>query len=163
MPRRRGRRRISNFLRFSFLHLIRLQVKCCETRGRRRECVWVLLFPSFLANAHFPLDSSPSPLKKSVLPEGGKDRFHSVPLSSLWVSGLEVFLILSPGSCLGFASSLRDKYLWLSLKFPQAIQVCRGVLPYQEDGFTTRHFRDHIWEFSQPAQGMMGFFPWLFS
>lgn len=69
------------------------------------------LFPSFLANAHFPLNSSPSPLERSVLPEGGKDRFHSVPLSSLCVSGLEVSLIRSPGSCLGLASSLRDKYV----------------------------------------------------
>lgn len=69
------------------------------------------LFPSFLANARFLLNSPPSPLERSVLPLGGEDQFYSVTLSSLCVSGLEVSLILSWDSSLGLASSLRNKYV----------------------------------------------------
>lgn len=65
----------------------------------------MLLFPSFLANVRFLLNSPLSPLERSILPLRGKDPFHSVTLSSLCASGLEVSLILSWGSCLGLASS----------------------------------------------------------
>lgn len=93
----------------------------------------------------------------ALAPLVGKGSVLSCRVSGLCVSGLEIALSHSSGSCLGHAHCTGKP----TCGRHQHSQKPFRDLPNRTGGFTTCHSREHIREFSQPAQGIV-FFPNVF-